>query len=494
MNNDEISLVWAQLCTLIRGYDDVSEVSFDAFAAHLQPQVMSSNYLMLTADKAFIRDWVEMTYKQKLIRGLKEITGETYQIDIEVDPNQAVPQPAAPQVVPAVKPESSVETQPKPVQIPAERQLVQVQATPLSQETFPQSREVLSKSERFNNFVIGDSNRIAYQMAIQVASEPGKIANLNPLFIFGKSGLGKTHLLRAIQNEIYETIPGFNVVYTDTIDLVSALTEASLEKNRDKLSFKQFTKKYMDADVLLVDDVQMLTGKNQTVQNLFQFINSFKSEGKQIVLAADRSPRNILLDERYTSRFVEGMVTEIVIPSVETKLAIIKNCLEDYRREFFSDFNLPENVQMYIAEMSSSNIRELKGAISQVTFNFDHREGGWQSITENDVEKLLEYAFSGKNKRLTVSDIQREAADFYKISVTDLVSSKRSRPIAHARQVAIYLCQKMLELTQSEIGKFFGGRDHSTVMYSITTVATQMKENRELKDEVALLEQIIREA
>ena len=489
MNSEEISQTWAQLCSLIRGYDDVSPTAFDAFAARLQPQVMSNNYLMLTTDNTWIRDWIEKTFKQKIIRGLQEMTGETYQVDIEIDPNQVIPQLPTQPVIPVTKIEENIPQPIKPTAVQKEKEQVETSST---EQSSPQ-KEIISKSEHFDNFVIGDSNRMAYELAVQVASQPGK-TRANPLFIYGKSGLGKTHLLRAIQNEILETIPGFKVVYTDTMDLVSALTDASLEKNRDKQSFKQFSKRYKEADVLLIDDVQMLTGKNQTVQNLFQFINKLKSQGKQIVLAADRAPRNIDLDERYTSRFMEGMVTEIGIPSMETKLAIIKNSLEEYRMESGSDFNLPQEVQVYIAEMSSSNIRELKGAISQVIFNFDHREGGWKTITESDVEKLLQFAFSGKNKRLTATDIQREAAEYYKVSVTDLISSKRSRPIAHARQVAIYLCQKMLELTQTEIGRVFGDRDHSTVMYSITTVATQIKENREFKDEVALLEQIIREA
>lgn len=490
MNIEEIAPVWAQLCSLVRGYDDVSPTAFDAFAGRLQPQVMSDNYLMLTTDNTWIRDWVEKTFKPKITRGLKEMTGETYQVDIEVDPNQAIPQPPAQSVIPATRVEEPVEKPVRSFEAPVE----QVQSkTESIQDQSSQQKEIISKSERFDNFVIGDSNRLAYEMAMQVAGQPGK-TRANPLFIYGKSGVGKTHLLRAIQNEILETIPGFKVVYTDTMDLVSGLTDASLEKNRDKQSFKQFSKRYMEADVLLIDDVQMLTGKNQTVQNLFQFINSFKSQGKQIVLAADRAPRNIDLEERYTSRFAEGMIVEISTPSMETKLGIIKNSLEEYRVESGSDFDLPQDVQVYIAEVSSSNIRELKGAISQIIFNFDDHEGGWKNITENDIERLLQFAFSGKGKRLTASDIQREAAEFYKVSVSDLVSSKRSRPIAHARQVAIYLCQKMLELTQSEIGKLFGGRDHSTVMYSITTVTTQLKENREFKEEVSLLEQIIREA
>lgn len=478
MNNQEIDQAWSSVCLHARNYDDVSTGSFDAFAAKLHPQAMSSNYLMLTTDNAWTKEWIEKTYKQQIIRALEDLFGTVYTVDIEVDTTQA-PQPAR------------VYTAPEPA--PSEKQApAAAESANFAEQTRPAERaDALVKSERFDNFVTGDSNILAYQLAVQVAAEPGK-TKANPLFIYGRSGLGKTHLLRAIQNEILETIPGYNVKYTDTMDLVSKLSEASRQSSKDKESYKKFSQEYLDADVLLIDDVQYLATKPETLQNVFSFMNRFKSEGKQIVLSADCAPRNIEIEERYISRFSEGIIQDIGTPSVETKLSIIKNCLEEYREDTNSDFDLPQEVQEYIAEFSSSNIRELKGVISRITFNFVYSKQGWQTITKEQVEGILQDAF-GSYRRITVADIQKRVADFYKVTVSDIISSKRSRPIAHARQVAIYLCQKMLGLTQSEIGKLFGNRDHSTIMYSETTVAAQIKEDWEFKEEIDLLTQMIRE-
>lgn len=365
---------------------------------------------------------------------------------------------------------------------------------PTPDKAKPAPGTTFDRNERFDNFVTGDSNILAYELAVQVAASPGK-TRANPLFIYGKSGLGKTHLLRAIQNEIHDTIPQYNVIYTDTMDLVSRLTDASREHSTDKQSFKNFSSSYIEADVLLIDDVQMLATKTQTLTNVFQFINTLKSQGKQVVLAADRAPRNIEIDQRYTSRFAEGTVQDISTPSVETKLSIIKNCLEEYREDTNSNFDLPYEIQEYIAEVSSSNIRELKGALSRISFNFEYSKQDWRSITKDQIENILQDSFSGGSfKKLTATDIQKEVADFYKVSVSDIIGPKRSGSIAYARQVAIYLCQKMLGLTQSDIGKLFGNRDHSTIMYSETKVATKIKEDWTFKEEIDLLTQIIREA
>ena len=492
MTDEEIAQEWARVCSHIRNYPDISVGSFDAFIVKLKPQAMSSSYLMLTADSIWIRDWIERNYKEVIIRALKDLHPETdFIVDFEVDPTQVTP--SQPQI------QQQVVYVPQP---PAERDLIpapQIRETsqPQQQETRKQDQhstpsDALVKSERFDNFVTGDSNILAYELAVQVASEPGK-TRANPLFIYGKSGLGKTHLLRAIQNEVLETIPDYSVVYTDSLDLVSQLATASRESSKDRESYRKFSEKYLSADVLLIDDVQMLATMKETKENVFQFMNSLLSQGKQIVLAADKAPKNIDMDPRYTSRFAAGVVIDIGTPSVETKLSIIKKYFEEYHEDMHSNFNLPDDVQMYIAENSSSNIRELKGALSSIVFTFEYKTQDWRTITKEQVEGILQDTFTG-GKRLTVTDIQKEVADFYKVNVQDIIGPKRSRPIAHARQVAIYLSQKMLGLTQSDLGKLFGNRDHSTIMYSVSTVEAQRKESWEFKDELDLIQQIIREA
>lgn len=349
----------------------------------------------------------------------------------------------------------------------------------------------LASSLTFETFVVGNSNRLAYSMAVAVAEEPGK-KNLNPLFIYGRSGLGKTHLLRAIQNYILATNGHMHVVYIDSAEFLSDYTAAVAAHDKNKDSYQNFQNRYLDADVLLIDDVQYFQGKSATVDIVFQLFNKLTDMGKQVVLSADRAPKMIDIDERYTSRFNSGGTYDIQPPEVETKLGIIKGFIEEYRTsENAYDLYVPEDIQMYIAEISSSNVRELKSAvtkvISQITY-FDNPD-----ISLADVRSLLENHFSsGAMKRLDVGSIQHEVERYYKVSHADLVGKKRSRNIAYARQVAMYLCRQMLDIPYNDIGKRFD-RDHSSVMYSVGQVEEKLTKSRDLQEELELIIKNIRE-
>ncbi|WP_102380351.1 chromosomal replication initiator protein DnaA, partial [Raoultibacter timonensis] len=348
-----------------------------------------------------------------------------------------------------------------------------------------------TSSLTFENFVIGDSNRMAYSMAVAVAEMPGK-AHLNPLFIYGKSGLGKTHLMRAIQNYIIETLPHLTTIYVDSAELLSDYMEASAAHDKEKSSYKNFKTRYEDADVLLIDDVQYLQGKKQTLDIVFQIFNKLTSQGKQVVLSADRAPKNIDIDERYKSRFNSGGTFDIQPPEIETKLGIVKSFVEEYKlNEGIHELSIPDDIQLYIAESSSSNIRELKSAVTKVIYQMTFFNQ--PDLSLDDVRHLLESHFSGgPSKRLTIADIQKEVENFYKISHAELIGKKRTRNIIYARQIGIYLCRQMLDLPFNDIGKQFN-RDHSTVMYSVTNVEEKMKESRELREELEALKQLIRE-
>lgn len=343
----------------------------------------------------------------------------------------------------------------------------------------------------FENFVIGDSNRMAYSMAVNVAELPGKTP-LNPLFIYGKSGLGKTHLMRAIQNYICETQPYLRTVYVDSAELLSDYMDASAAHDKEKSSYRNFKTHYEDADVLLIDDIQYLQGKKQTLDIVFQIFNKLISQGKQIVLSADRAPKNIDIDERYHSRFNQGGTIDIQPPEVETKLGIVRSFIDEYRAtEGGEYFSVPEDIQEYIAENSSSNIRELKSAVTKVIYQMTYFNN--PHITVGEVRTLLENHFSGGNSRnLTVEDIQKEVETFFKIKHSDLVGKSRTRNVAYARHIAIYLCRTLLDLPFGEVGKRFN-RDHSTVMHSVATVENMMKNSREVQEELEALKQIIRE-
>lgn len=510
MNSEELLSQWRLICSHILEYEAIDPSQMNAFFSRLQPQAMSDGFLMLTADNDFIKAWIERHYLDYIKQALRDVNGLEYLVVIEVDINQessantAAKQTAAT----APKPAATVERT-KPLEKPVEKIEPETHFSdgPLkknaSEETSSQdasSRDGHYEENQlspvstltFENFVIGESNRMAYSMSVAVAEEPGR-QMLNPLFIYGKSGLGKTHLMRSIQNYLSETRPDLRTVYVDSADFLSGYVEATVAHDKEKASFKKFKTYYQDADVLLIDDIQFLQGKEQTLDIVFQIFNALVDEGRQVVLSADRAPKNITMDERYQSRFNSGGTFDIQPPEIETKLGIIKSFIQEYQETSgSSDFMVPDEIQRYIAENSSSNIRELKSAVTKVIYAmnaFNKRD-----ISIDEVSRLLENHFSGgAMKKLTISDIQKEVEHYYDVSHSDLIGAKRSRKIVYARQIAIYLSRNMLDLTYNHIAKAFGGRDHTTIMYSVTNVEEKAKESRELREELENIRRRIRE-
>lgn len=341
----------------------------------------------------------------------------------------------------------------------------------------------------FDTFVIGESNRMAYSMAVEVADRP-RTSSLNPLFIYGRSGVGKTHLLCAIQNYIREQYPDLNVCYIDSMELVNKYSDAAIEKSVDKQSFKNFESFFEQADILLIDDIQGLQGKPGTLNALFRIFNNLIPKGKQFVFSADRAPKNIDLDERYVSRFNSGATIDIQPPDDETKRNIILNFIRQYKREEGGDFFISDSILDYIVEHSSSNIRELKSAITNVIFAIKMDKNG--DISEQRVKELLANHFiSEGGSKITIEIIQHAVEDFYDVTHNDLVSNKRSRRIAHPRQVAIYLCRELLEATFKTIGEAFN-RDHSTIMHSYDLINNGLSEDRNLREEIEAIREKIR--
>ena len=343
---------------------------------------------------------------------------------------------AAPVAAPASAP--GQQAAPTPVAPNPEDPALQAISTDSGETGQPAPNNSVTSTLTFENFVIGDSNRMAYSMAVSVAETPGK-PHLNPLFIYGRSGLGKTHLLRAIQNYINSNMPNLQVVYKDSNELLEDYMDASAAHDTEKSSYKNFKMYYEEADVLLVDDVQQLQGKKQTLDIMFQIFNKLTSQGKQVVLSADRAPKNIDIDERYKTRFNSGGTFDIQPPEIETKLSIVKSFIREYEdMEQSGPINMPEDVQICIAESSGSNIRELKSAVTNVIVKMKCGEGS--DITVADVRKLLENHFSGgPSKRLTADDILKVTEDFFKVSHTDIVGKRgRATSPMHAKPPSTY--------------------------------------------------------
>lgn len=538
MDSETLNEQWARICAQVKSYQDIDPSQVSAFFSRLVPQAMSDSFLMLTADNDFIKTWVEQHYTEVIVRALRDLTGVVFAVAIAVDPTQeqrksaavGQPSPAAPLSAPS---------QPMPVPAPAQPAATTMEPlpsqpiaasappppaygaplsqaapfepsgmvahpfvedvvvdhyappapAPLSQEPVAERSSNPSSSLTFENFVIGESNRMAYSMAVEVAESPGRLP-LNPLFIYGKSGLGKTHLMRAIQSYIEETRPSMRTVYVDAQDFVSKYSEAGAIKDQEKVSFRNFRAYYEQADILLLDDVQHLQGKKESMNMLFQLFNTLTSQGKQVVLSADRAPKNIQFDERLKSRFYSGGTIDIQPPEVETKLGIVKSFTDEFSRsEGLGNFTLSDDIQMYIAENSGSNIRELKGAVNTVIYRMIYCDRSDISIDE--VRELLANHFTGGMSRsLTVEDIQREVENFFKVSHSDMVGPKRSQSIVRPRQIAIYLCRQLLDLPYGDIGKKFN-RDHSTAIHSATSIEERLKTDRDTQEEIEVLQKII---
>lgn len=508
----DIQEVWDKLIQTIKSYPGVNPSQIDAFFSRIQIQAVSPGFVMLTAGTAFIKEWVERHYVKDIKRALEDLYGVDFLVQIEVDTTaEEEEEGISTAVSPAASaPQSSATsiTIPQPVtssttarvavstpldRAPSEENEAVTPSVPLTVDEVEPAEQTAGDSTAslltFDSFVIGDSNRLAYAMATEVAERPGT-SNLNPLFIYGRSGVGKTHLMCAIKNYISEQYSDLNVIYIDSMELVNRYSDAAREKSVDKSSFKNFEAFFKEADVLLIDDIQSLQGKAGTLDTLFRIFNAGISQGKQFVFSADRAPKNIDLEERYTSRFNSGATIDIQPPDDETKRSIIKNFIQQYQQDEDFNFDLSDDILNYIVEHSGSNIRELKSAITNVIFAIKMNRDN--TLTTQDVKDMLANHFINESgTRFTIETIQAAVEDFYHVSHSDLVSKKRSRPIAHPRQVAIYLARELINTTYAEIGKAFN-RDHSTIMHSFDLIEKGLNEDRNLREEIEAIREKLR--
>lgn len=336
----------------------------------------------------------------------------------------------------------------------------------------------------FDTFVVGSSNKFARGAALAVAEQPG--VAWNPLFIYGSSGLGKTHLLVAIANYARTNFPHMVTRYVSASKFLNDYVEAT-QKNQ----WDSFNKKYHQADILLVDDVQSLEGKDETINQLFNIFNEMTNNGKQIVLSADRAPKDIDMDERMRSRFNSGLSADIKPPDYETRLAIIKNHLTRVIQNTNFYGTVPDDVLAFLAEAQISNIRDVESLITRLIgkMALDEKD----SITVEEAQDFLRDFFpSVKDEQISIELIQNEVERFFGISHEDMISSKRSKGIATPRHIAVYLSRYMTEESLQAIGKKFGNRDHTTVMHSVSKIEQEQKEDRNLFDQLERLRIIIK--
>ena len=318
----------------------------------------------------------------------------------------------------------------------------------------------------FENLVEGQANQMAFASALQVASSTHSV--YNPLFIYGGVGLGKTHLMHAIGNQIKESFPSFKIVYVTSETFTYELIQ-SIQENTNA----QFRNKYRNVDVLMVDDIQFISGKVSTQEEFFNTFNALQTSGKQIVISSDKPPMEMLtLEERLRSRFEGGLITDIQPPDLETRIAILR------KKATLENINIDEDVLAFIAEKVNSNIRQLEGALTRVI--------AYSKLTRKDVDIVLadtalkDIVRGFDAPKVSIQLIQQIVADYYDIDVEGLLSQRRTADITYPRQIAMFLCREMTGDSLKTIGKHFGGRDYSTVISAYNKIMGDLKKDPEL--------------
>jgi chromosomal replication initiator protein len=430
------------------------ELPAQQFSMWIRPLqcVVADNIMTLYAPNRFVLDWVRDKYVSRIneLVTLQESSNPPLlRFDVGSIPNKATSQNVVnniPQFASPAKKSTELET------------------------NLPKTTNVRVKYT-FDNFVEGKSNQLARAAASQVADNPGTA--YNPLFIYGGTGLGKTHLLHAVGNGILLNKPNAKIAYMHSErfvqDMVRALQNNAMEK------FKHY---YRSVDALLIDDIQFFAGKDRTQEEFFHTFNALLEGNQQIILTSDRYPKEVDVEDRLKSRFGWGLTIAIEPPELETRVAILKRKAQE------NHINLADEVAFFIAKRLRSNVRELEGALNRVIANANFTG---RPITIDFVREALRDLLALQDKLVSIDNIQRTVAEYYKIKVSDLLSKRRNRSVARPRQVAMALSKELTNHSLPEIGDAFGGRDHTTVLHACRKIKTLREESHDIKEDYSNL-------
>jgi chromosomal replication initiator protein len=434
----------------------------------------------LAVPNRFKLDWIRAQYAIRIESVLGDLTGKPVRLELTLAPREAASLAAlSPRGLSAVAAIGLRSAGPgggggADVAARADGFAGGVPATALAPAATP-SR--LNPAFTFDTFVAGRANQMARTAALHVAGAPG--AMYNPLFIYGGVGLGKTHLMHAVGNALLKDRPGARVLYLHAEQFISDVV-----KNYQRKTFDELKAKYHSLDLLLIDDVQFFAGKERTQEEFFNTFEALLAKRAHIIMTSDTYPKGLVdIDQRLTSRFDAGLTVAIEPPELEMRVAIL---ISKARAE---GAELPEDVAFFIAKNVRANVRELEGALRKVIAyaRFSQKE-----INITLAKEALRDLLSIQNRQISVENIQKTVADFYKIKVADMYSKKRPASIAHPRQVAMYLAKELTKKSLPEIGELFGGRDHTTVLHAVRKVTADRTKNPELNQQLHVLEQTLK--
>ncbi|MCP8617203.1 chromosomal replication initiator protein DnaA [Salirhabdus salicampi] len=446
---ENIHELWSETLKSIE--TKISKPSFDTWLKSTKAKGLENQTIIIAAPNEFARDWLENSYSTLISETLLEVTGS------ELKPRFIIPDDKDQEQ----KPKNPVHPTPN---IPA--------------DNGDSPKSMLNAKYTFDTFVIGSGNRFAHAASLAVAEAPAKA--YNPLFIYGGVGLGKTHLMHAIGHYVLEHNPSAKVVYLSS----EKFTNEFINSIRDNKAIN-FRNKYRNVDVLLIDDIQFLAGKEQTQEEFFHTFNTLHEENKQIVISSDRPPKEIpTLEDRLRSRFEWGLITDITPPDLETRIAILR------KKAKAEALDIPNEVMLYIANQIDSNIRELEGALIRVV--------AYSSLINQDInaslaaDALKDIIPSSKPKTITIPVIQEVVGQTYNVKFEEFTSKKRTKSIAFPRQIAMYLAREMTDYSLPKIGEEFGGRDHTTVIHAHEKISKMLTNDQQLQRDIEELKEKIK--
>lgn len=443
-----LKVLWNKFLETVK--QEVSSISYNTWFAETELHDMNNGKARVVVPMPIHKKHLSDSYKEMATRIFNEITGSNFEFEFLLKDE--------------INDDNSSNVQKEP---------------PIEEVGVPYNNPIASNLKpnyTFDTFIVGNSNKFAHAAALSVAENPGKM--YNPLFIYGSSGLGKTHLMHAIGNYIVQN-SNKKVLYVTCEQFRDDFIGISrrMEENGNNFDYVDYFKnKYRNIDVLMIDDIQFLGGATSTQQEFFHTFNTLYSDNKQIVITSDRSPDDLkLLEDRLRTRFCWGLTVDIYPPDFELRINILKKKIAGGA----INQEIPDNVIEYIASNMGSDVRQLEGSINRL-LAYSTIMGGSKIDLDLAIEALKDYTNTGISEKNNIRKIQKAVAEYFQISVDDMKSKKRSANLAFPRQVAMYLCRQLTDESFPKIGTEFGGKDHSTVMHSCDKIEAEMKVNKEL--------------
>ena len=435
--------LWAKTLEIMQ--NELTEVSFNTWIKSICPIEITGDTIKLSVPNDFTREILEGRYKDLLINAIKVANNKEYKIEFLIGNEEAITKSETPK-------QNIVMSSPS-----------------------DNMQAVLNPKYTFDSFVIGNSNRFAHAASLAVSESPAKA--YNPLFIYGGVGLGKTHLMHAIGHYILNKNPKARVAYISSEKFTNELINSIKDDTNE-----EFRSKYRNVDVLLIDDIQFIAGKERTQEEFFHTFNALHDANKQIILSSDRPPKEIpTLEDRLRSRFEWGLIADIQPPDFETRIAILKKKADE------ENLDIPNDVLGYIANTIKSNIRELEGALIRIV--------AFSSLTNKEISvdlallALRDIIANRSSKAITIEYIQEVVANYFNVTVDDLKSARRTKSITYPRQIAMYLCRKNTDNSLPKIGEEFGGRDQTTVIHAYEKISDALNKDKDplLKSDIESL-------